>query len=273
MFLSYSHTRNNWGDIISPFIFKWLTGRDATLVGYRGKDYDKEKLMMAGSCLQRAGKNTIVWGAGYIASTAKVGASPKKICAVRGPLTKERLITQKIRCPSIYGDPALVVPFMVKVQRVVKYRVGIIPHYVDYTNAWVKKKGENANITVINIKEGFTQVIKKVCECGTILSSSLHGLILADAYRIPSLWIELSNKLVGDGFKFRDYYRSIESNIEHPVSIAKNTKIKNILPAATEKNPYKHINVKNLVDAFPYPVKEDVYSEIEKDNNNVCEEK
>jgi hypothetical protein len=39
-----------------------------------------------------------------------------------------------------------------------------------------------------------------------VLSSSLHGLIAADALGVPNAWIGLSDALRGGDFKFRDYY-------------------------------------------------------------------
>ena len=44
--------------------------------------------------------------------------------------------------------------------------------------------------------------------CETIASSSLHGLIAADSFHIPNLWIKLSNRIIGNDFKYHDYYSS-----------------------------------------------------------------
>lgn len=62
--------------------------------------------------------------------------------------------------------------------------------------------------------------IDEVCECETILSSSLHGCIVADAYNIPNLWTKFTDYRAEDnGFKFRDYYLSTNRIINNPISI------------------------------------------------------
>ena len=52
-------------------------------------------------------------------------------------------------------------------------------------------------------------VIDQITSCRKILSSSLHGLIVADAYRIPNARLILSNLICGGDFKFDDYYKSV----------------------------------------------------------------
>ena len=47
---------------------------------------------------------------------------------------------------------------------------------------------------------------KKIAECETVISSSLHGLIAADSFGIPNLQMVLSNNIVGGLFKYNDYY-------------------------------------------------------------------
>jgi hypothetical protein len=42
-----------------------------------------------------------------------------------------------------------------------------------------------------------------------IVSSSLHGLIIAHAYGREAAWLKFSDRPLGDDFKFRDYWASI----------------------------------------------------------------
>jgi pyruvyltransferase len=52
--------------------------------------------------------------------------------------------------------------------------------------------------------------VKQIHECEYILSSSLHGIIIADSYGIPAYHIELSDKIIGGQWKFKDYYESVK---------------------------------------------------------------
>ncbi|MFQ8823549.1 MAG: polysaccharide pyruvyl transferase family protein [[Ruminococcus] lactaris] len=39
--------------------------------------------------------------------------------------------------------------------------------------------------------ENWTDIIDLICSCKMVLSESLHGLIVAESYSIPSVWVEI----------------------------------------------------------------------------------
>lgn len=67
--------------------------------------------MIIGSSLTLlCNSESIVWGAGVIDNAEELLAHPKKVLAVRGPLSRQYLLERGIECPAVYGDPALLVP-------------------------------------------------------------------------------------------------------------------------------------------------------------------
>jgi len=213
----------NLGDSMNVPLVQYITGEKPNAVR-RVLDVDTIYLVI-GSCLQTAWSNSIIWGAGYISLISKVNEIPKKIHAVRGPETRRRLHEQKIDCPEIYGDPALLYPRYYKPNVQKKYKLGIVPHYIDKIVYTRRLKG----VLVIDVQGEVNKVIDQICSCEKIASSSLHGLIVADAYGIPSTWLEFSDKVIGKGFKFRDYFMSVHRPMETPLRANNNTSVQEIL--------------------------------------------
>lgn len=50
---------------------------------------------------------TSIWGSGVMLSSSILPERPSKVLTVRGPLTRDFLIKQGIDCPTVYGDPVL----------------------------------------------------------------------------------------------------------------------------------------------------------------------
>jgi pyruvyltransferase len=69
-----------------------------------------------------------------------------------------------------------------------KNEIGIIPHYLDlaYFKVNYSKEYKIIDLTTNDV-EG---IITEICSCKKILSTSLHGIIVAQAYNIPALWIK-----------------------------------------------------------------------------------
>lgn len=212
----------NWGDALNPLLIQQISGKKPVLVT-RGTIVPENRPVYAviGSILdnivnQCSNIHLIIWGTGFISQKGHLNIPPSQICAVRGPLTRKILIKQGLDCPEIYGDPAILYPKFYKPKLFKKYKLGIIPHYVDKNNPILNEIHNYPDILIIDIQDGIKNVVDKICSCQKIASSSLHGIIAADAYGIPSTWIQLSNTVIGDGFKFFDYFHSVGRNHEKP---------------------------------------------------------
>ena len=248
IYVYYYNQFNNWGDVLNSVIVKHLSGQE--IIWASPFDYRIPiKHTVIGSVLHSIDANTIVWGTGAMSANLIPAVKPASICAVRGPLTRELLIGRGIDCPEIYGDPALLYPKFFNPDVKKEFDLGIIAHYVDQQHPWLEY-ARSCGAKIINIRGGVKQVIDDIKSCDRIASSSLHGIIAADAYGIPSIWIELSDKVQGDGFKFRDYYLSVNRPIQKPVQITADTTIQQIDEGFKD---YKiDIDLDRLLESCPF---------------------
>ena len=118
--------------------------------------------------------------------------------------------------PEVYGDPAILTPdyYHPKIEK--KYKIGVICHYVDFDD--ISSKINFKNVRVINLlTNNIESKIDEILSCETLITSSLHGLILGHTYKIPSLWVKFSEKLYGDDIKFFDYFESVNLDITNSI--------------------------------------------------------
>ncbi len=175
---------------------------------------------MIGSIVQFSRRRSIIWGSGIISDTSEV-PRPDQILATRGPLSRQRFLSKEIHCPEVYGDPAILLPlFYQPPKSKKKWALGVIPHYVDKSCNIIERLMKTPGVHIIDIEtddiEGF---ISELHECRAIISSSLHGIIVAETYGIPAGWLTLSNKLTGGRFKFDDYYQSTGRKNIQPINL------------------------------------------------------
>ena len=244
----------NFGDVLNPILIGALTGKK--ILNINSKYCNNEHLMAIGSILDRSTDKTVVWGAGFISDESRLLGGPKKIAAVRGPKTKKRLLELGVECPSVFGDPALLLPYIFNEKIQKEYKIGIIPHYVDKESNWIKALEARADegILVIDIiRDDPIDVVRDILRCEKIVSSSLHGLIVSD---IPSLWVELSGNLSGGHFKFHDYFLSVNRCVDKPLVINEETKVEDFWPLFETWQPID-IDLTALIRAFPFELNHD----------------
>lgn len=241
----------NFGDDLNPFLARKITNEKIVIVDHLFNPPSGEVVYLAiGSLLRWADRNTIVWGTGYQYLNKKVKEQPLKICAVRGKLTREQLLQQGFDCPEIYGDPALLLPRFYKTTTKAKFKLGVMPHYVDQGSVILNKFRQENGVFFINALSPVEKVIDDINSCERIASSCLHGIIVADAYGIPSTWIKLSDRVKGDGFKFRDYFSSVGRKNDKPLVLDSEMTLKSIFDSF---NDYKiDIDLDKLWEACPF---------------------
>jgi len=57
-----------------------------------------------------------------------------------------------------------------------------------------------------------SRTVREIGACAAVVTTSLHGLVTADAFGIPALWTSLEPQLSGGAFKFLDYESVITPN-------------------------------------------------------------
>lgn len=199
---------NNLGDLLTPDILTDVLGiseYDFELV----QAYEIGKLLCVGSIIEHIRTGDMVWGSGiHRPERVNIGRKDVKIYSVRGPKTRDHLLRLGYDVPEVYGDPAILLPLFYNPEIKKKYKVGYIPHQVDYDT--VKQNVPTyEDSTIINItNEDWRITVDKILECEMIVSSSLHGIIISEAYGIPAIWSIHTGGVWGGDFKFQDYFQS-----------------------------------------------------------------
>lgn len=244
----------NFGDALNIYIVEKLTNK-TTIYGAYLRRKNAKSFACIGSILSWCDTNSTIWGPGFMRpiGNCENQFNGSNIYAVRGYKTLEILKKNNYNISNIkIGDPALLLPQLHKKKFPKGTKIGILPHYVDKNHNWIKEQiSKNKNIKFIDIEcgkdvDGFLDAIN---ECNIIVSSTLHGLIIADSYNIKNVWVKFSNNIGGGNFKFNDYYSSIGVADQEPVFINDESNLSEIIKEA--KVNAIQLDLNELLQSFP----------------------
>ncbi len=206
----YWNKVNNVGDRLNIYLLQRISGKEVYLV----KTKKFAHILPVGSILHFSADSSYIWGSGLIAPDKPTKVKFARILALRGYLTLSEINRQQgTELDVPLGDPALLMPRYYRPNPSAKrYRIGIVPHYTHLESDILQPFRQHPDLKVISVHQDYDSFINELANCDYILSSSLHGLILSDAYGIPNKWISILNNLIGGEFKFKDYY----STTAHP---------------------------------------------------------
>lgn len=214
----------NLGDALSPVIVSALSGREVIYAKPAHAD-----LVAIGSVFERVWRKRwrrllsgrfaplAVWGAGTLAEGAFPCDRRFAVSAVRGPATRDAL---GLSAGTPLGDPGLLAPEVLGVTRgEARAALGLIPHFTDQDHPAVARFAQEPGRRVIDVREpDLRATLRAVAECEGVISTSLHGLIVADAMGVPNAWARLGDGVEGRGWKFQDYFASVGRETIPPLS-------------------------------------------------------
>lgn len=251
----YKDWHNNIGDDLNVYLLSAFTKKFIFSVQWSIGSSSRNCYSVIGSLLPWwINSNTEMWGSGISDVNNLFAKKPKHVYAVRGPRTRKELLKNGIDCPAVYGDPALLLPIIYSPTDVRKeYKCGIILNEKDYENVSLVKRIQDSEYHLIDIchYQSWKDVVREILRCECICSSSLHGLILADAYRIPNIWCRFLWDF-GTGYvKFYDYFESVGRRNEELVVINEISEIETCMHTHNH-NVLAKIDIMPLIDSCPF---------------------
>lgn len=157
---------------------------------------------------------------------------------MRGKLTQKELV-DKVgwSVPDVYGDPALLVPDCIPPAKSITSRIAVVPHYVHRPGV---VPSAPKDIKVVDVRRDIAHVADAVSSSQVVISTSLHGLITAQAYGVPWVWLRVSNRpLTGADFKFEDFFSCLDR--------------KSVAIVTTDTNSFSSLDYENIASRASLP--------------------
>jgi pyruvyltransferase len=188
---------NNFGDLIGPVIVDELLRR----CGFANTG--SGRIVTVGSIMHLTRPGDVVWGTGVNGKEAGLGGAPDlDIRAVRGPRTRERLLSAGVaRVPQVYGDPALLWGRFWPRERYLaasaaRHAVTVIPNFNDWPRLWDADQA-------VDPRGDLYALVGRIARSELVVGSSSHGIILAEAFGVPARLVASGSEPI---LKYADYY-------------------------------------------------------------------
>ncbi len=231
--------KQNVGDALSTVVVEYMMERNQ-ISSDHSSDNKTKHLFAIGSIIDTTYQDATVWGSGILNGYRTFWWRKLRsldIRCVRGPETRRVLMANGFMCPECYGDPAVLMPLI--------YNPTLAPSYEQTCEYKVIRHHSDNSISPNSLSpmtDDYKAFIDELTKCKRVVSSSLHGIILAEAYGIPAVLLKHDLNM----FKYEDYYHStgrynfpIASTVEEALEIT---------PAPLpDLKPLQH----NLIQSFP----------------------
>lgn len=195
--------RPNYGDTLTPLLLHHFADLEAIWA-----PVDYAEMIVIGSILEHlpAGWDGMILGAGKLKQFSDVDLKSAQVLGLRGKLT-----ATGVKGDYALGDPGLLASELVSRPHEKTVDLCIVPHWSDKTLAdkfaHLKPRKGLKNLVVDPTADSMT-VINQIASAEKVVSSSLHGIIIADSFKIPRRAERFPNMVKpweGGEFKWHDY--------------------------------------------------------------------
>lgn len=236
----------NFGDELSRVVVELMLARmGATLSDAVAAP---RHLVSVGSVLHLAREGSVIWGTGLHGSMPEECHHYRQldVRATRGPITRRFLAQRGISTPEIYGDPGLLVAYLTgdRFAPTGEFEVGFVPNMHDLPFlAQTKVIEQHPGMRLINPLRAWNEVIADITRHKMILASSLHGVVIAEAFGIPACFVRLTEHEPLQ--KYEDYFEGTGRRLRYVPSVGEG------LDVAGVDRTFR-FDPEPLVASFPY---------------------
>ncbi|AFZ44910.1 hypothetical protein PCC7418_2774 [Halothece sp. PCC 7418] len=197
----------NFGDDLNPWLWSQLF--PLPIENY----FDSNTLLVGiGSILSSRvpeEPKKVVFGSGYATGSLPVIDDRWRFFCVRGLLTAKKL---ELSEDLAIGDSATLLRLLFDPAPEHLHHAAFMPHHITirYEETW-KDVCQSISIELIDPRSEIETIIQKIRSSRVVITESLHGAIVADAFRVP--WIPVRTRAHINHFKWQDWSTTV--GIEH----------------------------------------------------------
>ena len=205
----------NFGDALSQLVVAHVSGREVAHTGPK-----RAELWAIGSLMHVARQNRdafrrrpVLWGTGMLGYVPRDVLEHVDVALLRGPVGAALMGLKDTR----FGDPGLLAAEALGPAPQRTDTIGLVPHHSLLGDPMITALLEaEPRLRLIDVRDTCVEVCHAIGSCAHVFASSLHGLIVADAFGVPNTWVHPGDQ---SHFKYYDYAASVGRVLARPLAL------------------------------------------------------
>jgi pyruvyltransferase len=206
--------KGNMGDGFVSSVAPFISGSHKWHLVNNSLPRTEPKILTLGSVLQRSQGNSVILGSGSHSLTSELQLDRTSLyVGVRGPRTVLQILFRSgVKTKSI-GDPGILIREILGITKQSISNSENSRNIAGLFHAADKRKyklnHKSSQFPILDNHRSLEKFVELILQSNLVLSSTLHGLIFADALNRKVMPVIMSSEIKGQLFKFQDYLDSV----------------------------------------------------------------